>query len=304
MIAPRTPGMLDPAAVMRIRHLELRARAVVEGFWHGLHRSPHHGFSVEFTEYRPYTTGDDPRYIDWRLVARTDRFFIKKFEDETNLRCHLLVDHSRSMSYGSGSYVKTAYADTLAATFGYFLGQQGDAVGLLVFDEGVREYLPARHRPGHLRQLMLTLEKPPMGTGTDITAPLRRMAELTRKRGLMVLLSDFLTPLATLEPALGLLRAAGHEILVFHLVDPGEETFPFTAAGRFVDLESGREVALDPVAMRPEYVRRFAEHGRKVQAACERLGISYARLRTDEPLEHALHGFIQTRQGRKRVRRR
>src|SRR3954451_5082994 len=146
-------SFLDPAALMAIRNLELRARTVVEGFWHGIHRSPYHGFSVEFTEYRPYTPGDDLRYLDWRLLARTDRYFIKKYEDETNLRCHLLSDQSRSMEFGTRGYTKSVYASTLAATFAYFLHLQGDAVGLLTFDEKVREYLPARHRPGHLRHL-------------------------------------------------------------------------------------------------------------------------------------------------------
>src|SRR3954451_13779285 len=195
-------SFLDPAALMAIRNLELRARTVVEGFWHGLQGSPYHGFSVEFTEYRPYTPGDDPRYLDWKLVGRTDRYFIKKFEDETNLRCHLLVDNSRSMSYGSRGYTKTDYARTLAATLAYFLAQQGDATGLLTFDESVREYLPAKHRPGHLRHLMLALEKPAAGRTTDLAAPLRRMAELTRKRGLIILLSDLLAPPESLEAPL------------------------------------------------------------------------------------------------------
>src|ERR1035437_426980 len=133
-------SLIDPKALMSIRNLELRARVVVEGFWTGLHRSPYHGFSVEFTEYRQYTPGDDPRYLDWRLFARSDRFYIKKFEDETNLRCHLVVDQSRSMAFGSGGYTKADYANTLAATLAYFLSLQGDAVGLLTFDEAVRDY--------------------------------------------------------------------------------------------------------------------------------------------------------------------
>src|SRR5580765_393915 len=136
-------SLISPKAVMSIRNLELRARVVVEGFWNGLHRSPYHGFSVEFTEYRQYTPGDDPRYLDWRVFARSDRYFIKKFEDETNLRCHLLADKSRSMAFGSLNYSKANYAATLAATIAYFLYLQGDAVGLLTFDEGIREFLPA-----------------------------------------------------------------------------------------------------------------------------------------------------------------
>src|SRR5215467_9074658 len=158
-------SLIDPHTLMSIKDLELRARVVVQGFWHGLHRSPYHGFSVEFSEYRRYSPGDDPRYLDWRLYARSDRYYIKKFEDETNLRCHLVVDQSRSMNYGSVGYTKSQYANTLAATLAYFLSLQGDAVGLLTFDDKIRDYLPARHRPGHLRHLMLRLEREADGTG-------------------------------------------------------------------------------------------------------------------------------------------
>src|ERR1051325_5871052 len=207
--APSASSFIDPQVLMTIKNLELRAGVVVEGFWHGCHRSPYHGFSVEFTEYRPYSSGDDPRYLDWHLVARTDRYYIKKFEDETNLRCHLLVDNSRSMTYGSRGPSKEAYSNTLAATLAYFLSHQGDAVGLLTFDEQIREFLPARNRPGHLRHLMLALEKPAAGSTTDLTAPLKRIVEIVRKRGLMVLISDLLAPVETLEANLALLTSSG-----------------------------------------------------------------------------------------------
>ncbi|MEA3213117.1 MAG: hypothetical protein QOE70_6174 [Chthoniobacter sp.] len=289
---------------MSIRNLELRARTVVEGFWHGIHRSPYHGFSVEFTEYRPYTPGDDPRYLDWRLVARTDRYFIKKFEDETNLRCHLLVDNSRSMTFGSRGHTKSDYARTLAATLAYFLAQQGDATGLLTFDEQVREYLPARHRPGHLRHLMLALEKPASGTSTDLAAPLRRVAELTRKRGLVVLISDLLAPPAALEGPLALLTAARHDVVVFQVLDPAELTFDFSTASRFLDLETGRDLFLDPTLARAEYGRRLAAHLATVKAMCQRLGISHVQLSTAQPLELALFDFLKSRVHRGKVIRR
>lgn len=298
-------SFIDPAALMRIRDLELRARSVVEGFWHGIHRSPYHGFSVEFTEYRPYTPGDDPRYLDWRLVARTDRAYIKKFEDETNLRCHLLVDGSRSMSYGSRGYSKADYGRTLAATLGYFLGQQGDAVGLLTFDGSVREYLPARNRPGHLRHLMLALERSGEGRQTNLAEPLRRIAELVQKRSMIVLMSDFLAPIAELEPALALLAAAGHEVLLFQVLDPAEVAFDFSEAARFQDLESGRDLFLDPTLARQEYRRRFDEHATALRAIGERLGIDLRTAVTDQPLELALYDFLKAQAARgKRVRRR
>src|ERR1700688_1396481 len=218
-------SFIDPKALMSIRNLELRARVVVEGFWNGIHRSPYHGFSAEFTEYRQYTPGDDPRYLDWRGFARSDRYFIKKFEDETNLRCHLLVDNSRSMTYGSRGYTKAQYAATLAATLAYFLYLQGDAVGLLTFDEKIRDYLPARHRPGHLRHVMLKLDQPAAGTATDLTAPLHRIVRTVKKRALLVLISDLLAPIGTLEKNLTALAACGHEVQLFHLLDPAELAF-------------------------------------------------------------------------------
>jgi uncharacterized protein (DUF58 family) len=297
-------SFLDPKALMAIRNLELRARTVVEGFWHGIHRSPYHGFSVEFTEYRPYAEGDDPRYLDWRLVARTDRYFIKKFEDETNLRCSLLVDGSHSMSFGSCGYTKSDYARTLAATLAYFLSHQGDATGLLTFDEQVREYLPARSRPGHLRHLMLALEKPAGGTSTDVAAPLRRVAELVRKRSLIVLISDLLAPVESLAGPLALLTASRHEVVVFQVMDPAERTFDFDQAARFLDMESGRDLFLDPSLARGEYVRRFEAHLEAVRATCQQLGISHVPLDTAKPLELALFDFLKARTGRGKLIRR
>ncbi len=304
--APSAPSasFLDPAALMSIRNLELRARSVVEGFWHGLHRSPYHGFSVEFTEYRPYTPGDDPRYLDWKLVGRTDRYYIKKFEDETNLRCHLLVDASKSMTFGSRTYTKLDYARTFAATLGYFLAQQGDATGLLTFDERVREYLPARHRPGHLRHLMLALEKPAAGTTTDLAAPLRRIAELTQKRGLIVLLSDLLAPIETLEAPLAMLTASRHEVVVFQVLDPAELNFDFTTASRFLDLETGRDLFLEPSIARTDYQRRLGEHLTAVRSICQRLGIAHVQLDTAQPLELALFDFLKVRASRGKIIRR
>lgn len=303
-MAATPSSFLDPAALMSIRNLELRARAVVEGFWHGMHRSPYHGFSVEFTEYRPYCPGDDLRYLDWRLVARTDRYFIKKFEDETNLRCHLLVDNSRSMTFGSRSYTKADYARTLAATLAFFLSQQGDATGLLTFDERVRDYLPARNRPGHLRQLMLALEQAAAGTTTDLSAPLRRVAELIRKRGLIVLISDLLAPVETLARSLALLTAARNEVVIFQVLDPAELTFDFPQASRFLDVESGRDLYLDPAVARAEYRRRLEAHLAGIRTTCQQLGISHVQLSTEQPLELALFDFLKRRADRGKIVRR
>src|SRR5438552_1602935 len=294
-------SLIDPKSLMSIRNLELRARVVVQGFWNGIHRSPYHGFSVEFTEYRQYSPGDDPRYMDWRVFARSDRYFIKKFEDETNLRCHLLADNSRSMAFGSLGYSKAKYAATLAATVAYFLYLQGDAVGLLTFDEQVREYLPARHRTGHLRHLMLALEKPAAGQSTNLAAPLKQIVEIVRKRSLIILCSDFLTPLDHLEPDLTSLAACGHEVIIFQLLDPAELSFNLGQPAMFEDLESGRVLFIDPGTARKEYLRKLEAHCAALRGLSQRLGISYHRLPTDRPLELMLFDFLRQRMQRRRA---
>lgn len=298
-------GMIDPVSLMRIKSMELRVKVIVEGFWKGIHRSPYHGFSVEFTEYRQYTPGDDPRYIDWRLYARSDRFYIKKFEDETNLRCHLLIDHSRSMGYGSGGYSKAQYAGTLAATLAYFLFMQGDAVGLATFDDQIRDYFPPRNRPGYLRRLMLALEELPEGQSTDLGPALQRIAQMLTRRGLVVLISDLLTSIDELESDLGYLCAAGHDVVMFNVLDPAELSFEFDSPALFLDIESGRNRYVDPVAAQAEYKRRLTEHLEKVGSVCRSLGIDYHLFTTDRPFDLALLDFLMDRMHRrKQVRRR
>jgi uncharacterized protein (DUF58 family) len=291
-------SLISPQALMSIRNLELRARVVVQGFWKGLHRSPYHGFSAEFTEYRQYTPDDDPRHLDWRVYARSDRYFIKKFEDETNLRCYLLADQSRSMTYGSVGYSKAEYAATLAATLGYFLYLQGDAVGLLTFDGGIREFLPARHRTGHLRRLMLALEKPAAGQHTDLAAPLQRIVEIVGKRALMVLISDFFAPLDRLEQDLVALSACGHEVVVFQVLDPAELAFGFEQPAMFEDVESGRQYFIDPAAVRKSYLSKLEAHCANLKATCQRLGIGCHRLATNRALELSLFDFLRRRMQR------
>lgn len=300
----RGESFIDPKALMAIRSLELRARVVVEGFWNGLHRSPYHGFSVEFTEYRQYSPGDDTRYLDWRLYARSDRYYLKRFEDETNLRCHLLVDQSRSMSYTSLAYSKSDYARTLAATLAWFLNGQGDAVGLFTFAGRVHDYLPARHRHGHLRQLMLALEKESAGSETNLGEPLRRVAELARKRGLIVLISDLLAPVDELERNLARLTAAGHELVIFQVLDPNEQAFIFDRAMLFQDVESRKDFYLDPNAARLEYQSRLKGHTEGVESVCRKLGFAFHRIVTDQPLELALFNFLKSRNRRGKVIRR
>jgi len=281
---------------MRIKSLELRAKSVVEGFQNGLNRSPYHGFSVEFTEYRQYSLGDDPRYLDWKLYARTDKYYIKLYEDETNLRCQLLLDLSRSMGYGSLEFPKIEYARTLAATFAYFLSTQRDAVGLLTFDERVNEFIPARYRVGHLRRLMVALERKTAGTATDINRPLQEAADRLNKRGMVVLISDLLAPIDALQANLGFLRARGQEVVVFQILDPAEMNFEFDQESMFEDLETGKKVYVDPSTARDFYLERFNQHQEAIRRTCEKLGIMYRRFSTDQPMELILSEFLRARQ--------
>lgn len=294
-------GLVDTAALMKIGSLELRARMVMEGFQRGLHRSPFHGFSVEFSEYRPYVPGDDVRFLDWRLYARSDRDYVKKFEDETNLRCHLVVDQSGSMEFGSLGWRKADYAATLAATLAHFLDAQGDAVGLVTFTDRVTEHLGPRHRPGHLRQVLIGLERAPQGQTGELAKPLAAVAGLVARRGMLVLISDLLAPAGDLERQLGALAASGHEVVIFQVLDPAERTFAFDEPGPsvFRDLESGRQLFIDPAAARAGYQRALAAHLEMIAGACRRWGVAYHLLQTDQALDLALLAFLA---GRRRGR--
>jgi len=290
------PGdFVDPATLMQLKSLELRAKHVVQGFMTGLNRSPYHGFSVEFTEYRQYTQGDDLRHLDWKLYARTDRYYLKRFEDETNLRCLLLLDASKSMNFGSIGYTKSEYARTLAATFAYFLSMQRDAVGLASFASEIMDFIPPRYRSGHLRRLLVSLEKTAEGSSTHLAKPLEQIAERLNKRGMLVLISDLLAPLETLEVSLGSLTVRGQDVVVFHILDPEELSFQFTTPELFIDLETDRRLYVDPVAIRREYLARFSEHLKAIEGICSRLGLVYHRLSTDTPLETALPEVIRVR---------
>ncbi len=305
-VTPQTPhnqatvghgrrSFIDPASLMRIKNLQMRAKVIVEGFFSGQHRSPYHGFSVEFSEYRQYTPGDDLRYLDWRLFARSDRYYIKRFEDETNLRCYLLLDMSRSMGYGSLAYAKVDYARTVAATLAYFLSLQRDAVGLVTFDEQIVEYLPARFRPGHMHRLMICLEKSVSGSATNLASGIEQVARTVTKRGLIVLISDLLAPIETLETQLGYLRSRGHDIVVLRVLDPTEVNFTFESPALFEDLESGSELYVDPDTVRRTYLQRFAQHAQAVQTTCANLGIDFFQLTIDQPLEFSLFEFMHAR---------
>lgn len=286
---------IDPACLMRIKSLELRAKTVVEGTWKGLHRSPYHGFSVEFTEYREYTPGDDPRHIDWKLAARSNQHYIKRFEEETNLCCHMLLDLSSSMQFQSLGYSKSDYARTLVATFAYFLTQQRDASGLIIFDEQVDTVIPARFTRGQLRRILVELERPTQGSHTNLVSPLKHAVETIKRRGLVVLISDLMTPLDELSTHLGYLRAQGHEVALFQILDPAEIHLNFQETAIFEDLETGERIALDPRQARENYQRQFNEHQAELQSLCRKQGVHYHQLTTDTPLELGLSEFLTDR---------
>ncbi|QDU89288.1 hypothetical protein Pla175_26770 [Pirellulimonas nuda] len=299
--AARGVNFVDAKTLMQIKNLQMRAKVIVEGFYAGIHRSPYHGISVEFSEYRQYVPGDDVRYVDWRLFARSDRYYVKRFEDETNVLCYLLVDTSRSMGFGAGDVTKHEYARTLAATMAYFLYLQRDAVGLAVFDEHILEYLLPRRRTGHLRRLMAALQREPQGTGTDLARPLEQIAKTVRKRGMVILISDLLAPVEVLATQLGYLRSRGHEVLVLRVLDPSESTFPFTNPRVFHDMESGKKSYIDPQEARKSYLDAFKEHATGLTKACNDLGVEFVDCPTDRPLELSLFDLLRARMLRSRT---
>lgn len=297
-----SPSFLDPVALMRIRSLELRAKTVMEGLWKGLHRSPFHGFSVEFSEYRPYVRGDEPRHIDWKLAARSERYYVKKFEDETNLRCQMVVDGSSSMRYASGEVRKCDYAATLAATLASFLMKQGDAVGVTIFDAGVVEHVPPRNRPGHLRRLMHELEKPIPGShSTALDVSMDQVADLLRKKGMVCVFSDLLAPIDKLKSQLASMGTIGHDVILFHILDRREIDFKFDDNALFEDLESGGKRFVNPKAAREGYLERFQAHCAAVRLACDQAGVEYCWCPTDLPLDAALFEFLSRRENLKKA---
>ena len=292
----RSRQFLDPAVIARLATLELRARTVVEGFLTGLHRSPFKGFSVEFAEYRQYMPGDDLSTIDWKVYARSDRHYVKKFEAETNLHCHVLLDVSGSMGYGSRGLTKFEYGQCLAASLAYLMNRQRDGIGLTAFDEGIVGMLPASARPGHLRTMLLTLERLKLGQRTDVSKPMRQLAASITKRGMVVLISDLLDDPDLVIEGLKHFQFKGTEVVVFHVLDPHELEFPFERATRFEDMESGAEVMAIPALVRSHYVEAMQGLIERYKHDLGVVGIDYHLLTTADPLELALLQYLSTRE--------
>jgi len=291
----RDRQFLDPAVVARLGTLELRARTVVEGFLSGLHRSPFKGFSVEFAEYRQYIHGDDLSTIDWKVFARSDRYYVKKFEEETNVDCQLMIDVSGSMAYGSRGITKFEYAACLAASLGYLMNRQRDAVGLTAFDERVVAVLPASTRPGHLRQLLITLNRLILGSRTNVSKPLHQLAGSMNRRGMVVLISDLLDDPEAIVRGLKHFQYRGSDVLVFHILDPDELEFPFDRTTRFEDLETSEEVMAVPELVRSHYLRQISSLIERYRRELGAAGIDYQLLNTKQPLEMALLAYLSTR---------
>ncbi len=295
MAAETRTSYLDPATIARLGTLELKARTIVEGFLTGLHRSPFQGFSVEFAEYRQYLPGDDLATLDWKVYARTDRHFIKKYEEETNLDCHILIDVSASMGYSSGEVTKLQYGSFLAAALAYLMNRQRDAVGLITFDDKILTRLAPSARGGQLTSVLIGLDRLEIGATTDVAKPLNDLAAAIRKRGLVVLISDLLDDPDRVVEGLKHFRYRGTEVVVFHVLDQAELKFPFEQAARFRDVETRDEVVAVPGAVREEYLKAISDLQERYRRDLRLAGIDYVMLDTSLPLETALMAYLLTR---------
>ncbi len=294
---PDSKRFLHPDAIKRISRLDIRARHIVEGFLAGMHRSPYFGQSVEFLQHREYTAGDDPRYVDWKVWAKQDRLYVKQFEEDTNLRCTMLVDVSASMRYGAGALSKYEYGSTLAASLAYLILRQQDAVGCVAFDDQARNIVPQRTRRNHLDSILQALNVSTPAGKTDVYPILHKVAETYPARGMMVLVSDLLVPREPLFRGLQLLRTRGHDVMVFHVMDDHELDFPFDGATRFEGLEEDGELSCNPRALRRGYLTALGEYLEEVRRGCVRHSIDYALLRTSQPLDAALAAYLSNRLG-------
>ena len=292
---PDSKRFLHPETIARISRLEVRARHIVEGFLSGIHRSPFFGQSIEFRQHREYAPGDDLRHIDWKVWAKQDRYYIKQFEEDTNLRSALLVDVSGSMQYGSGPLNKFDYAATLAVSIAYLLLRQQDAVGCLAFDEAVRNRVPLHTKRGHLNSIIQALAVSEPARKTDMLSILRGAVETYPRRGLMILVSDLFVERESLFAGLRLLRQMGHDVLVFHVLDDDELDFPFNGATRFEGLELPAHLNCNPRALREGYLDALSRFLHDVRHGCARQGVDYTLVRTSQPLDVALTAYLNHR---------
>jgi uncharacterized protein (DUF58 family) len=293
---------LHPEVIKRISRLEVRARHIVEGLLSGMHRSPYFGQSVEFLQHREYVPGDDLRRVDWKVWAKQDRLYVKQYEEDTNLRCCLLVDVSESMAYGSGPLTKVDYAITAAAALAYLLLRQQDAVGCAVFDSAIRQTIPIRTSTSHLNTIVRALEPTEATHKTNLYQVLTRVAETFPRRGMMILISDLFVEPADLLRGLRLLRQLGHDVLVLHVLDDDELDFPFANPSRFEGLETDEQLTCNPRALRQGYLQALEQFLTTVRRGCARDNVDYALIRTSTPLDAALNAFLRHRQKERSIK--
>ena len=287
---------IDPQTLTRIESLELIARTVVEGFISGLHRSPHLGFSVNFAEYRPYRPGDDIRKIDWKVYGRTDRFFLKEYEGETNTSIQLILDCSRSMSYASRGISKLEYGQFLAASLGYFAFKQRDAVGFIAYADDIVDFIPARGSIGHLNTVLHAIEHVNVGNTTDFVKSLVKVSERIRRRGIIVVISDLFENADNVLSGLRHLVFRGNDVIVFQILDPAELNFDFPDAAQFVDMETHAEMHVIPEYVRQEYRRLLRSQIEQYEKECRKDRMDFAWIDTTRPLDNALFSYLVRRQ--------
>ena len=286
---------LDPAGLARVGNMELVAKQVVEGFLTGRHRSPYHGFSVEYLDHRPYVPGDELRLLDWKIVARSDKYYVKLFEDETNLRAYILLDCSSSMDFTSGEQTKLSYGAYLAAALTYLLIRQNDAVGLLQFDTSVRSIIPPKAHPSQFRRILESLDDVQPGGETDVGAVLHEAAERTKRRGLIIVISDLIDNEESIASGLGHFRHNNHEVIVFHTMDPAELEFPYDRLTRFKDMEGAGRVVANPKSLRRRYLSRINQFTDQVKRDCFERRISYELCDTSQPYDKFLAAYLDKR---------
>jgi uncharacterized protein (DUF58 family) len=292
---------LDPSALQRFGRLELLARLVVEGVMSGLHKSPFKGFSVEFAEHRHYGPGDEIKHIDWRAFGKTDRYYVKEYEEETNLKAYLVVDTSGSMGYAGKTVSKLEYARQLAAALAYMMISQRDAVGLITFDDAIRTMIPALSAPSHFSVVCKSLSDARIGGETPVSSVLHSLAERIRRRGLVIILSDGFDKLDDLTNALQHLRHRRHEVLFFQVLAPEEEDFPFRRPARFRNLENlDQRLLVDPAAMRKAYLEKFHAFQESLVERIRAMGADYHKASTAVPLDQTIVDYLATRTSRGR----
>jgi uncharacterized protein (DUF58 family) len=292
---------LDPQTLASLEGLDLQARLVVEGFVAGMHASPYHGFSVEFAEHREYVPGDDIRHVDWKVWSKTDKLYLKQYEEETNLLLYMLLDTSESMGYASeGNLTKLHYAQIVAASLAYMVLQQQDAVGLATFDEGVRRYIRPAGQPSHLKELIHALDTSPARAKSDMAVVFHDLAERFKKRGVVAILSDLFDDVPRVLAGLKHLRHRRHEVIVFHVLDPAEVEFPFRDTTLFKGLEGLPDVLTEPYALRRAYQSEVNAFLDEMKKGCRMIDIDYVPLRTDWDLDTALSSYLAARANRRR----